>query len=266
MAMANSATILTVVLALIGLALLRAAAPASAQNDCGSCPPGYCCSKFGYCGTSFDYCNGNTCQSGPCTAGGAGSGGANVSGVVTDAFLSGIKSQAGSGCEGSSLSFYSRRAFLSAASSYPGFARAGSEADGKRELAAFFAHVTHETGRKCSWNWNLTSPNCRMQSFFCGVMYDCPRTYTVPLIWLDTDRQISATSARSTRTTATATRATRSGRAPRGRSTTDAARCRSRGTTTTVPPGGASASTGWGTRTWWRRTPWSRSRRRSGSG
>ncbi|EES12437.1 hypothetical protein BDA96_06G146700 [Sorghum bicolor] len=141
--MPNSPTMLTVLA--LGLALLSAAGPATAQNC--SCPPGYCCSQFGYCGTSFDYCNGNTCQSGPCTGSG-GSSGANVSGVVTDAFFNGIKSQAGSGCEGSN--FYSRRAFLRAASSsYPAFAHGGTEADGKREIAAFFAHVTHETRHLC---------------------------------------------------------------------------------------------------------------------
>jgi chitinase len=69
-----------------------------------------------------------------------------VANVVTDAFFNGITSQAGSGCEGSN--FYSRAAFLNAASAYSGFAQGGSEDDGKREIAAFFAHATHETGRK----------------------------------------------------------------------------------------------------------------------
>ena len=66
--------------------------------------------------------------------------------VVTDAFFNGIKNQAGGGCEGKS--FYTRSAFLSAAGKYSGFAHGGSEVEGKREIAAFFAHVTHETGRK----------------------------------------------------------------------------------------------------------------------
>jgi len=139
--MANSPTMLTVLA--LGLALLCAAGPATAQN-CG-CPPGYCCSQFGYCGTTIDYCGSNTCQAGPCTGSG-GSSGANVSDVVTNAFFNGIKSQAGSGCEGSN--FYWRRAFLSAANSYSCFAHGRSEADGKCEIAAFCAHITHETGCK----------------------------------------------------------------------------------------------------------------------
>jgi len=53
---------------------------------------------------------------------------------------------AGSWCEG--IGFYTRSAFLKAVAAYPGFAHGGSEVEGKREIAAFFAHVTHETGRK----------------------------------------------------------------------------------------------------------------------
>jgi hypothetical protein len=56
--MANSLTMQTVLA--LGLALLCAAGPATAQN-CG-CPPGYCCSQFGYCGTTIDYCGSNTCN------------------------------------------------------------------------------------------------------------------------------------------------------------------------------------------------------------
>nr|ACJ61939.1 chitinase [Zea mays subsp. parviglumis] len=134
----------------LGLALLCAVAgPAAAQN-CG-CQPNVCCSKFGYCGTTDEYC-GDGCQSGPCRSGGGGSsssggGGANVASVVTGSFFNGIKSQAGSGCEGKN--FYTRSAFLSAVKAYPGFAHGGSQVQGKREIAAFFAHATHETGHFC---------------------------------------------------------------------------------------------------------------------
>ena len=83
------------------------------------------------------------CSAGPCSGTG---GGASVPSVVTEAFFNGIKSQAGDGCEGKN--FYTRGAFLSAAGKYSGFAHGGSEVEGKREIAAFFAHVTHETGRK----------------------------------------------------------------------------------------------------------------------
>ena len=81
------------------------------------------------------------CAAGPTAA-------QNVASVVTDAFFNGIKNQAPGSCEGKS--FYTRSAFLSAVNSYPGFAHGGSETQGKREIAAFFAHVTHETGRESS--------------------------------------------------------------------------------------------------------------------
>ena len=79
------------------------------------------------------------CAAGPAAA-------QNVASVVTDTFFNGIKNQAGNGCEGKN--FYTRSAFVSAADSFPAFAHGGTEAEGKREIAAFFAHVTHETGRK----------------------------------------------------------------------------------------------------------------------
>jgi chitinase len=83
----------------------------------------------------------------PCLGLGSGdSGGASVSSIVTEAFFNGIKSQAGNGCEGKN--FYTRSAFVSAADSFPAFAHGGTEAEGKREIAAFFAHVTYETGCK----------------------------------------------------------------------------------------------------------------------
>jgi len=151
--MANSPTPATTILAAVlavGLAatLLIAAGPAAAQN-CG-CLSDVCCSKYGYCGTTSAYC-GEGCRSGPCQGssgggGGAPSGGASVASVVTSSFFNGIKSHAGRWWEG--LGFYTLGAFLEAAGAYPGFARDGSEADGKREIAAFFAHVTHETGCK----------------------------------------------------------------------------------------------------------------------
>ncbi|CAL5068650.1 unnamed protein product [Urochloa decumbens] len=145
--MANSPTIILAAAAL-GVALLLAAGatPAAAQN-CG-CQPNFCCSQYGYCGQTYDYC-GPGCRSGPCIGTGTGTGGGSVDvgSVVTDAFFNGIKNQAGGGCEGSN--FYTRSAFLDAANMYSGFAHGGSADDGKREIAAFFAHVTHETGHFC---------------------------------------------------------------------------------------------------------------------
>ncbi|XP_057781418.1 chitinase 5-like isoform X4 [Salvia miltiorrhiza] len=73
--------------------------------------------------------------------------GGNVSGVVTDSFFNGIANQAGRGCAGKG--FYTRAAFLQAIQLYPNFGTVGSADDSKREIAAFFAHVTHETGHMC---------------------------------------------------------------------------------------------------------------------
>ncbi|XP_058092521.1 chitinase 6-like [Magnolia sinica] len=46
-------------------------------------------------------------------------------------------------------SFYTRAAFVNAVGSYPGFGTTGTSDDSKREIAAFFAHITLETGFLC---------------------------------------------------------------------------------------------------------------------
>ncbi|KAL3641543.1 Endochitinase ep3 [Castilleja foliolosa] len=131
---------------LLALALasifLAAASPALGQN-CG-CSSDLCCSRWGYCGTGSDYC-GTGCQSGPCSV--SPSNGGSVADIMTDAFFNGIASQAAGSCAGNG--FYTRGAFLDALSSYPQFGTVGSADDSRREIAAFFAHVTHETGHMC---------------------------------------------------------------------------------------------------------------------
>ncbi|KAL5215978.1 hypothetical protein ABZP36_007379 [Zizania latifolia] len=72
--------------------------------------------------------------------------GVSVESVVTEAFFNGIKSKAQNSCAGKN--FYTRQSFLTAARAYSGFAKGGSSDDAKREIAAFFAHVTHETDSK----------------------------------------------------------------------------------------------------------------------
>lgn len=114
----------------------------SGQNC--DCAPDLCCSRFGYCGTGDDYC-GTGCQKGPCNV--APSSGVMVSDIVTETFFNGIANQAGSSCAGKG--FYTRQAFLETLNSYPQFGTVGSADDSKREIAAFFAHVTHETGHLC---------------------------------------------------------------------------------------------------------------------
>ncbi|KAF3451027.1 hypothetical protein FNV43_RR07116 [Rhamnella rubrinervis] len=119
---------------------------ALAQNC--SCAADLCCSQYGYCGTGNDYC-GTGCQGGPCNTPSLppSTHDVPVSDIVTDEFFNGIIDQADAGCAGKN--FYSRGAFFEALNSYSGFGQIGSLDDSKREIAAFFAHVTHETGHFC---------------------------------------------------------------------------------------------------------------------
>ncbi|KAL3635060.1 Endochitinase ep3 [Castilleja foliolosa] len=71
----------------------------------------------------------------------------SVANIVTDAFFNGIVNQAAGSCAG--RGFYTRAAFLEAVRSYPQFGTVGSGDVRRREIAAFFAHVTHETGHMC---------------------------------------------------------------------------------------------------------------------
>ncbi|XP_020698437.1 chitinase 4 isoform X2 [Dendrobium catenatum] len=129
---------------LIAALLLAASTLAHAQN-CG-CAQGLCCSKYGYCGTSASYC-GDGCQSGPCYNRPPSSGVVSVASVVTQKFFNSIISQAGAGCRGKR--FYTRQAFMDAVKKYSSFGRDATADDSKREIAAFFAHATHETGHFC---------------------------------------------------------------------------------------------------------------------
>ncbi|CAL8992990.1 unnamed protein product [Prunus brigantina] len=60
--------------------------------------------------------------------------------VVTQAFFDGIINQAAADCAGKN--FYTRQTFLDAVNSYSDFGRFGTADDSKREIAAFFAHVS----------------------------------------------------------------------------------------------------------------------------
>lgn len=140
-------------LAIILAAILAGALPSYvvAQN-CG-CAADLCCSQWGYCGTSDDYC-GTGCQEGPCNPPPS-TNNVSVADIVTPEFFNGIIDQADDSCEGKS--FYSRAVFLDALNSFSQFGRIGSIDDSKREIAAFFAHVTHETGRKILLSLSLLS-------------------------------------------------------------------------------------------------------------
>ncbi|GFQ00726.1 chitinase 5 [Phtheirospermum japonicum] len=127
------------------LAILLAAGIQVFAQNC-NCAANLCCSQYGYCGTGDAYCS-TGCRGGPCYSSQGGNNGVRVADVVTDAFFNGIANQAAPNCAG--RGFYTRSAFLQALGSYPRFGTAGSSDDSKREIAAFFAHVTHETGRMC---------------------------------------------------------------------------------------------------------------------
>ncbi|TXG72735.1 hypothetical protein EZV62_001314 [Acer yangbiense] len=130
----------TIVLVLGILAL--AAIPRNVMSQNCNCAPNLCCSQYGYCGSTEEFC-GFGCKEGPCKTSDV-----SVASLVTQDFLDGIKSQAtGGDCVGKS--FYTRDAFLNALGSYSQFGTTGSSDDSKREIAAFFAHVTHETGYLC---------------------------------------------------------------------------------------------------------------------
>jgi chitinase len=136
--------LLTIILAII----LAGAVPEKGveAQSCG-CAANLCCSQYGYCGTGNAYC-GQGCKQGPCSASPStpSGGGASVADIVTPSFFNGIISQAGAGCAGKN--FYTRNTFLDALNSYSQFGQLGSDDASKPEIAAFFAHVTHETGRK----------------------------------------------------------------------------------------------------------------------
>ncbi|CAN0880071.1 Chitinase 4 [Linum grandiflorum] len=70
-----------------------------------------------------------------------------VKSVVTQEFFNGIISEADPSCAGKK--FYTRGSFLNATKSYPMFGKLGNDTASKREIAAFFAHVTYETGHLC---------------------------------------------------------------------------------------------------------------------
>ncbi|KAJ1696520.1 hypothetical protein LUZ63_005032 [Rhynchospora breviuscula] len=120
--------------------------PPKTSQNCG-CSAGQCCSRYGYCGTGNDYC-GTGCQAGPCYASPS-TNGVSVADIVTQTFFDNILSTGQNNriCPGKG--FYSRDAFLTAIGSYPAFGKTGTVDDSKREIAAFFAHVTHETYYLC---------------------------------------------------------------------------------------------------------------------
>jgi len=71
----------------------------------------------------------------------------DVGDIATQDFFNGILSGASDTCTGKN--FYKYSDFINAANAFSGFGTTGTSDDNKRELAAFFANVAHETGSLC---------------------------------------------------------------------------------------------------------------------
>ena len=63
--------------------------------------------------------------------------------IATEDFFNGILSGAADTCE--AKNFYTYSDFITAANAFSGFGTIGNFDDKKREIAAFFANVAHET-------------------------------------------------------------------------------------------------------------------------
>lgn len=118
-----------------------------AQPNCGSggpCAAGLCCSKFGFCGSTSDYCGSNCvsqCSSSPgAPSTPSPSGGSGVASIVSSSLYDQIFP--------SRNSFYTYDSFIAATGAFGSFGTTGSSDQQKQDIAALFAHVSHETAGK----------------------------------------------------------------------------------------------------------------------
>ncbi|XVF84317.1 hypothetical protein PTKIN_Ptkin17bG0027100 [Pterospermum kingtungense] len=127
-------------IAVILVGILAGAIPGMVDAQCGNkCSATQCCSRFGYCGTDDAHCGVN-CRAGPCK-----NNGVSVDSIVTPAFFNWILNRASCARK----DFYSIDAFRGATNKFSQFGKIGTVDDSKREIAAFFAHASHETGGFC---------------------------------------------------------------------------------------------------------------------
>lgn len=116
-----------------------------AQPNCGSggpCAAGLCCSKFGFCGSTSDYCGANNCVSQCPTSPGTPTppspgGGSGVGSIVSSTLYDQIFPNRNA--------FYTYESFIAATGSFGSFGTTGNSDQQEQDIAAFFAHVTHET-------------------------------------------------------------------------------------------------------------------------
>ncbi|KAM6563602.1 hypothetical protein CsatB_023600 [Cannabis sativa] len=115
------------------------------QHNYYVCDTDYCCSKDGFCGTTEPYCGDGHCQS-QCPTPSPD----DVSDIITSSLFDKMLSFRNiSGCE--SNGFYTYDAFINAARYFSGFGTTGSLETRKRELAAFFGQISHETGVRTTY-------------------------------------------------------------------------------------------------------------------
>lgn len=133
---------ISTILRLPALLVLNCILQLCAAQECGSqagnavCANNLCCSQYGYCGSTTAYC-GTGCQSGCPTGSPPASQG--VGSILTSALFDSFfpPSQRNS--------FYTYDAFIGAANTYASFGTTGSSDQQKQDIAAFCAHVYHET-------------------------------------------------------------------------------------------------------------------------
>lgn len=152
MAMKGGVALAVVVFVLLSLGLaVRAEGECSRNSPCPD--PANCCSKYGYCGQGNAYCE-DGCQGGPCCGGTSGpSSDSGLGAILTrnlyEKFFPGH------------LRFYSYDALISASKAFPQFGTTGDTNTRKREIAAYAAHVKHETRGSfrfvspCSAPWRI---------------------------------------------------------------------------------------------------------------
>lgn len=127
--------------AVVGMLVLTIMAAHCAAEQCGKqanfalCGDGNCCSEWGWCGLGDSYC-GSGCQSGPCSSGGGGSLRDILSKSVFEKNFPNRNR------------FYTYESLINAAKSFSsaGLGTTGDTNTRKKEIAAFLAHIEHETG------------------------------------------------------------------------------------------------------------------------
>lgn len=105
----------------------------------------------------------------PLSSGRVGDIAGRVGDIATQDFFNGILSGAADGCEGKN--FYTYSGFINAANGFAGFGTTGTSDDIKRELAAFFGNLAHETGTLC-----FIEENYKPKSDYCNstnTQYPC---------------------------------------------------------------------------------------------